>query len=490
MKQSIGVSLSGGGYRAAAFGLGSLLYLSRVESLRNSICSISSVSGGSLTNAYVGYCSNFRSADQQTFRMATKPLAKFLAHDGVPLERLPKLLGLTALIGIGIMILGVLMLRGDLHLFADPAINDGLRISGGMLIASGLFITFGSPFFFFRALNELYAIGLNGALFTPTVEKHKILNPFSLMFSPRLPKNATLLKDLSRDVDHILCATDLSTGTHFLMAPRFLLSTQLGNSPSGNIPIATAVLASAAFPGVFAPVRLSIKDFAFDPRKTIGINTITLADGGIHDNLGTPFSVTTSRRERHPLLKYSTKPSQLIIVNSSSSKQAYVQLPQNAVMARLLGLFRQIAVIHDSNSAARATALEEIFLRALVDRGEALGVLVSIIESPIEICEEILADDFLDGCSGSGVHALRLRAKSMLELLSNFSMDRTDWDGLRRRNQEVPTTLNALGADTVAELIFHGYVLTMVKCYLFLEQDIDEGGLPEISTFKELCAQN
>ena len=50
---SIAVALSGGGYRAAMFGLGVLLYL--VDAAKNcEVTSISSVSGGSITNAFVG----------------------------------------------------------------------------------------------------------------------------------------------------------------------------------------------------------------------------------------------------------------------------------------------------------------------------------------------------------------------------------------------------------------------------------------------------
>ena len=50
---SIAVALAGGGYRAAMFGLGVLLYL--VDAAKNQeVTSISSVSGGSITNAFVG----------------------------------------------------------------------------------------------------------------------------------------------------------------------------------------------------------------------------------------------------------------------------------------------------------------------------------------------------------------------------------------------------------------------------------------------------
>lgn len=48
----IGVAISGGGYRATLFGLGVLLYLADVAR-NNEVVTISSVSGGSITNAFV-----------------------------------------------------------------------------------------------------------------------------------------------------------------------------------------------------------------------------------------------------------------------------------------------------------------------------------------------------------------------------------------------------------------------------------------------------
>jgi hypothetical protein len=53
MERRIGVAISGGGYRAAAWGLGSLLYLSDAG-LHQAVVTASSVSGGSITNAGLG----------------------------------------------------------------------------------------------------------------------------------------------------------------------------------------------------------------------------------------------------------------------------------------------------------------------------------------------------------------------------------------------------------------------------------------------------
>lgn len=57
----IGVAMSGGGHRAALWGLGALLYL--VDSgLHRDVTTISSVSGGSITNGVVGKEVDYRRA--------------------------------------------------------------------------------------------------------------------------------------------------------------------------------------------------------------------------------------------------------------------------------------------------------------------------------------------------------------------------------------------------------------------------------------------
>lgn len=48
MQRRIGVAMSGGGYRAAAWGLGVLLYLGDAR-LNRDVETVSSVSGGSIT---------------------------------------------------------------------------------------------------------------------------------------------------------------------------------------------------------------------------------------------------------------------------------------------------------------------------------------------------------------------------------------------------------------------------------------------------------
>src|ERR1700676_821166 len=80
--RSLAVSLSGGGHRAALFGLGALMYL--VDARINAhVTSIASVSGGSITNGFVGQKLDFRDVDGQTFRKeVASPLAAQIAKHG------------------------------------------------------------------------------------------------------------------------------------------------------------------------------------------------------------------------------------------------------------------------------------------------------------------------------------------------------------------------------------------------------------------------
>src|SRR5262245_12087806 len=81
-ERSLAVTLSGGGHRATLFGLGALMYLVDARANTN-VTSIASVSGGSLTNGFVGQTVNFRNSDGVEFRQrVASPLATQIAKRG------------------------------------------------------------------------------------------------------------------------------------------------------------------------------------------------------------------------------------------------------------------------------------------------------------------------------------------------------------------------------------------------------------------------
>ena len=75
------VALSGGGHRAALFGLGVLLYLVDAGKARD-VVTISSVSGGSLTNGFVALHTDYQEATPAEFRMQVRSLIERIALSG------------------------------------------------------------------------------------------------------------------------------------------------------------------------------------------------------------------------------------------------------------------------------------------------------------------------------------------------------------------------------------------------------------------------
>jgi hypothetical protein len=78
---TIGLAISGGGHRAALFGLGALLYLVDAGKGRQ-LGSIASVSGGSLTNAYFGTAGDLSTFDSDAMWTHGRVFARQVARRG------------------------------------------------------------------------------------------------------------------------------------------------------------------------------------------------------------------------------------------------------------------------------------------------------------------------------------------------------------------------------------------------------------------------
>lgn len=91
------------------------------------------------------------------------------------------------------------------------------------------------------------------------------------------------LESLDEEARFIINAANLSTGVRFTFERDVVGDYALGLTKTAGtgIKVATAVAASAAVPGAFAPVRL--KSLAF---PCLRVGTATLLDGGTYDNTG------------------------------------------------------------------------------------------------------------------------------------------------------------------------------------------------------------
>ncbi|MET0764922.1 MAG: patatin-like phospholipase family protein [Blastococcus sp.] len=99
------------------------------------------------------------------------------------------------------------------------------------------------------------------------------------------------LQDLPHHPRFVFCATNLQTASLFRFSRRYVADYRLGVARDRDIPLATAVAASSAFPPYLSPVTLRMPADAWDPqvpqKLAEGVrDPIVLTDGGVYDNLG------------------------------------------------------------------------------------------------------------------------------------------------------------------------------------------------------------
>ena len=248
-KKKIGLSLSGGGYRATIYHLGTLKKLKELEIL-DKVDVISTNSGGSITGATYGLHKDNFEAFESVIRQGVKRS----------------------------VIKGVLVSWQFLLVFATTLfwmLTILYLLANGYAWSSfGLLIALVVVFLFFQF-----------NLFPISTLNEKMYNTFFF--------NNKTLNDLRKDVRFAINATNLETGRLFTFS-----NDTMGDSvydfpsdddepikfESDNFPIARAVAASTAVPFVFTPIKID-KEFFSNTEDTKRAKP-RLVDGGVYDNQG------------------------------------------------------------------------------------------------------------------------------------------------------------------------------------------------------------
>lgn len=216
-KPGIGLCLSGGGYRAMLFHVGTLWRLYDTGVLQR-LDRISSVSGGSITAAHLGL--NFDSL----LKLPQKP-DSFLRLIADPIRAL-----------------------------ANRTIDAG-AVLGGILLPGSISDKVASSY-----------------------RKH--------LFGDKT------LQQLSDKPRFVINSTNVQTGALWRFSKPYMADYRVGKIEEPDVPIATAVAASSAFPPILSPVELHL-----DPAKVMLMegcdlheepytSMAVLSDGGVYDNLG------------------------------------------------------------------------------------------------------------------------------------------------------------------------------------------------------------
>ena len=372
------VALSGGGHRATLFAIGALMALVD-RGLNRHVVQISSVSGGSIANAFVAQRCRFDRLGPGELDPIAAELIGTIVRKGV-LSR-----AWIATVAGGSVVVGIAAGVG-LWLVGVPsvlALLGGLFLVFGVLLSSGLIVQ--------RLLNRRY-------------------------FSPA--RASGRLGDLAdRNVEHVFCSTDLVLGqpVHFSTweggtawrmtgaARTSPLSTWTGvRYETAGLSLAEVVRASSAFPGI-PPLRLRSDSALGAPRRpprrrgaasTAGDDAdvpaprsgaLFLADGGLWNNLGSHVL------REHRILRGREGADvglPLLCVNSSAPGAASAPVVYSVpVVAQFAALFRTLRVLTVNTVQPRVRAIADAIARrnAMATRPsphDPLDVVVDLSDVP------------------------------------------------------------------------------------------------------------
>lgn len=424
--KGVAVALSGGGHRAALFGLGVLLYL--VDAGKNGqVGSIASVSGGSLTNGYVALAGDYGAATPATFDPVAGRITRQIATGTLWRTPLTKLyLAVLLLFAVATFVVPWLPVV-PLPLWA-------------------------------RAL--VFVAAVVGVAQLAKVRGWVCARAFRATLLNR-DGDGVRLGDVHKQVEHVFCAADLHSGEHMYFSGGFVCSYRHGLGGTGDVWLHDAVHASAAYPGGFPARRLPTAPHAFahgaEPRAA-GTGHMTLVDGGVYDNMADEWALgVRDRNERWSGHAAFAVPQELVVVNASAA-MGWKSTRSLAwpVLGEALTLKRDIDVLYDTTTSTRR--------RWLVDRFQheidgTRGALVHIAQTPFRVPKRIL------GSVPAG-DPIALRAQAVLGALGDTE---DHWDGLVATTRSVKTTLSGVGPDAAARLVEHGYVLAMANLHVLLD---------------------
>ena len=414
--QHIGLAMSGGGHRAALFGLGALLYL--VDAGKGpEIACISSVSGGSMTNGAVAMTSDVRTVSPEQLREDVRPLVRACSTGG--------------------------------SVFAAPWTYAYLAVAVLIVVAATV-ACFPLEGYWPFAVWAVAIVALGWWL-----RKRGWVAERS--FDRSIYRGARL-DAIHADVDHVICAADLQTAEAVYFSGRFLHSYRLGWGRPGSLRLARAVQSSANLPGAFHSRRLATADLGFE--RPDAVPRMLLTDGGVYDNMATEWPLRLAARRKEGRLPDPAPHDvdEVIVVNSSAAQgvrsRRSVDIP---VIGELTELLAVKDVLYDQSTAVRRRLLDLRFRTAAAQDDGIVGTTVQIDRSPTELAHQF----------GRGGDELAQRARAAIAHLAELSDD--EWHAEAHASRSVKTALSKIPADRAARLLRHAYALTMANAHVLLD---------------------
>jgi hypothetical protein len=154
--------------------------------------------------------------------------------------------------------------------------------------------------------------------------------------------------------------------------------------------------------------------------------------------------------------------SYLIVVNGSGGWNDPRPVGSGGVAQEIAGLSGAQGVQYNVSTARRRQALYDRFTENDAGApGSMRGDFVQITDSPYRIAQVFLGDSMR-----SQFPERADRAQQAIDFLGAQGYTPEWWDEVVKRTSSVATTLAKLGTACTAELLEHGYALTMVNTYV------------------------
>ena len=493
MEKRIGVALSGGGYRAAAWSLGTLLYLADAR-LSQDVVTVSSVSGGSITNAASGLRRFEKMTPKEAWefsawlgRLLTGSVAAFVVvlvvhivvwSAVVALAAIHSVLLSAALLGGGVLLSGVI---GS----APGDATFGSRITWWYLDALSaalalLAFSIGEGWWWAAALTVAVVLSLRGVVVGWALE-------WRVLREPRSPRPR--LEDLSNTIDHVLCACDLHGRHHVYFGRDFVYSYGLGLGSRPRLALSAAVQSSANLPFAFPPRTMAPAPFGFTKGR-YRAHLLALTDGGVYDNMADEWLLSFGERaerlrkraseiedhqQRETLqaaaARLSARQPNFVVVANASGPLGFKFAWTTAIplIGELLSLLRVKSILYDNGNTTRRRLLVDRFIGRTV-----AGILVHISTDPWSV---------INDARHAGDVAVQRRAEAAAEALRKTP-------GLEPERTKTPagaaTVLYPLSAARIAALLQRSYALACIQGHVWY--DLPWVDVPPLAWFAALAA--
>jgi len=448
MARRIGVALSGGGHRASAWGTGVLAAVVDAG-LGADVVSVSSVSGGSITNGVVAQNLDLRTATSDDFDAAVRSSLVNYARVGLfpsgPLTKGYLRLLIATLVGAVVVLVALVVA----FVAAAASWMNGATAAIVLSVLGILTVV--------AWVGVAVLVARRGTVVRSAIARTH--------FGGDRRSLGTRLDQVDRDVNHVFLTTDLEAGDQFYLSPRFLYGFREGiaDPASTGTTIAAAVQASAGLPGAFPPIIMEAGPFR-RPWTVPGdvpdgsLQRVVLSDGGVYDNMADQWeSGLADRIGRWPELGEIQEPADVLIVANSSAGWGWDPFGTTSWPKReLTALMRNQGVQYDVSTSRRRRALVQTWMDNERRGSGQQGVIVMIDRSPY-----VVADAFARDQGDRGA-----RATEALRFLGDSSEARAEWARRARSNASVPTVLGALGVAETLDLLEHAYTSTLVGLYV------------------------